>query len=101
MLRTLGYDVHAVAGGEEALAWMAQSTASLVITDLGMPGMDGNALAAAIRCRWPEVPIVLLTGWATVAEAAPDGIRALLPKPLRMAQLRQCLREIVGAPHAA
>ena len=101
MLRTLGYDVHAVDGGEAALAWIAHTTPSLVITDLGMPGMDGNALASAVRGHWPEVPIVLLTGWATVAEDAPDGIRALLPKPLRMGQLRQCLLEIVGAPHAA
>ena len=101
MLRTLGYDVHAVDGGDAALDWMSSATPSLVITDLGMPGMDGNALASAIRQGWPEVPIVLLTGWATVAETVPEGIRALLPKPLRMAQLRQCVREIVGAPHAA
>ena len=85
MIRTLGYDVHAVDGGRAALSWLETQSASLVITDLGMPGMSGRELAAAIAKRHQALPVVLLTGWADgepegppwhrpgAAQAAPDG----------------------------
>jgi CheY-like chemotaxis protein len=98
MIRTLGYDVHAVDGGRAALAWLEHETASLVITDLGMPGMSGGELAAAIAQRHQALPVVLLTGWTDAKPEGHPGVVGVLPKPLRMAQLRQALASLIGPP---
>jgi DNA-binding NtrC family response regulator len=97
MVRTLGYAVHAVEDGEAALEWLADHGASAVLTDFEMPGMNGEALAEAITERHPDVPIVLLSGWSELTTTrARECVRLVLPKPLRMAQLRECLETIVG-----
>jgi DNA-binding NtrC family response regulator len=97
MVRALGYSVYAVEGGQAALEWLADHRASAVLTDFGMPGMNGEALVKAITERHPDVPIVLLSGWSELTVTpAPPGVRQVLPKPLRMAQLRECLETIVG-----
>ena len=96
MIRTLGRDVHAVESAGAALEWLKVGGAMLVLTDLAMPGMTGEALAAAIHQRQPDVPVVLMTGWATGADATPPHVTAILPKPLRMAQLRQLLDRLAG-----
>ena len=98
MIRTLGYDVHAVDGGRAALAWLETESTSLVITDLGMPGMSGTELAAAIVMRHQALPVVLLTGWADGEPDRRPGIARVLPKPLRMAQLRDALVSLIGHP---
>jgi len=96
MLRTLGRDVHAVASADEALRWLSTSTPGLVLTDLEMPGMTGPVLAEAVHERRPAVPVVLMTGWATDGDTLPPHCAAILPKPLRMAQLRQVLDRLLG-----
>jgi len=101
MIRTLGYDVHAVDGGQAALAWLEHEKPSLVITDLGMPGMGGGELAMAIAQRHQALPVVLLTGWADAEPEGRPGIARVLPKPLRMAQLRAALVSLIGTPPEA
>lgn len=97
MVRTLGYDVHAVPSGPAALEWLERETAGVVVTDLGMPGMNGEELAAALHVRHPRLPVVLLTGWTDRSTIIPPGVTRLLPKPLRMAQLRAALSTLLGA----
>jgi PAS domain S-box-containing protein len=63
MLVAGGHSVVTAASGREALELFGREPVDLVITDLGMPGMTGLALAEEIKQRRP-VPIVLLTGWA-------------------------------------
>jgi CheY-like chemotaxis protein len=101
MIRTLGYDVHPVDGGAAALAWLESQSASLVMTDLGMPGMSGGELARAVARRHPGLPVVLLTGWADAEPEGRPGIARVLPKPLRMAQLREALASLIGPPAAS
>ena len=54
-----------------------------------MPGADGHAVLAAVRERWPGVPVVLLTGQSL--SGASRGFDARLPKPIDVARLRATL----------
>jgi CheY-like chemotaxis protein len=100
ILRQLGYQVVAKTGSTEALdAFRARSEAfDLVITDMTMPGMAGNELAREILRLRPELPVILVTGYSELVSresALQDGIRELVMKPFRMAQLAQTIRKVL------
>ncbi|MES2128367.1 MAG: ATP-binding protein [Pseudomonadota bacterium] len=67
---------------------------NVVITDLGMPYVDGRKVAAAIKALAPGTPIILLTGWGQriVAEGdLPVHVDRVLAKPPKLADLREAL----------
>ena len=69
-----------------------------VITDLGMPHVDGRKVAAKVRAMGGKVPIVMLTGWGhrLVATADhPEHVDRVLSKPPKLAELRSTLAELV------
>lgn len=57
-----GHRVRRASSGAMALDLMRERPASLVLTDLAMPGMNGIALSRSIRARWPTTSVVLMTG---------------------------------------
>lgn len=64
LFEELGCEVLEAAGGEEALAILADRTdVSLMFTDCRMPGMSGPELAAIATERWPSLRVVLVTGY--------------------------------------
>jgi CheY-like chemotaxis protein len=71
----------------------------IVITDLGMPEMDGHLVARAIKAESPRTPIIMLTGWGTMmksdGETAPD-VDAVLSKPPRIQELNKLLYRITA-----
>ena len=60
--------------GAEALAEMERHSYDLVLLDLRMPGMDGLATLRAIKSRWPNAEVVIITGYPSV-ETAKEAIR--------------------------
>jgi CheY-like chemotaxis protein len=73
---------------------------SAVITDLGMPHVDGRAVAAAVKKASPGTPVILLTGWGERLLAQGRTIPHMdrvLSKPPRLRDLRKALRELVAA----
>ncbi|WP_338764911.1 ATP-binding protein [Massilia sp. METH4] len=91
-LATGGFDVHAAGSGEEALA-VLESGAPVrqVFSDIVMPGAIGGVeLARIVRTRYPDVRIVLATGY-TESRVNLPGVR-LLAKPYDIAELYQALR---------
>ena len=81
-------------------------TFSLVITDLGMPYVDGRRVAAAIKAVSPHTPVILLTGWGQrlVAENdIPAHVDRVLSKPPRLTEVRATLADLapVGETSAA
>jgi len=71
-----------------------------VITDLGMPYVDGRKVAARIRQLDAQVPIVMLTGWGhrlIATDDKPEHVDRVISKPPRMAELRATLAELLGA----
>ena len=72
---------------------------AVVITDLGMPYVDGKAVAHAIKAACPETPVVLLTGWGHRILAdndTPANVDRVLGKPPKLAILRAVLAELTN-----
>jgi signal transduction histidine kinase len=92
VLESLGYDAFGVSDPEEALALFRRDPArfDLVITDLTMPRLGGDALATQMLGLRPDLPVVLVTGYReamTREKVRSLGIRELALKPLDMAEL--------------
>ncbi len=84
-LRGLGYGVRYTTSPEEGLAWIGSETFSVILTDLSMGGMDGIELCSRILGARPDVPVIVVTGNASM-DAAILAMRAgaydFLTKPI-------------------
>ncbi len=93
-LSARGHRVRTASDGSEALRLMAEETPDLVISDIQMPGMDGIAFLKAIRGQFPDLPVILMTGYATV-ETAVAALRNraydYLKKPVQLEELQACI----------
>jgi CheY-like chemotaxis protein len=91
-------------GGKEGLSLFHASLQEgerfdAVVTDLGMPAMDGRKVAAAIKAASADTPVILLTGWGErlIAEAdLPHGVDRVLPKPPKLRVLREAFAQLCG-----
>jgi signal transduction histidine kinase/CheY-like chemotaxis protein len=100
-LTELGYTVSVCTSSGEALAlFQADPQAfDLVLTDQTMPHMTGDVLAQELRLLRPELPIILLTGYNPLIDAAKAralGIDAFLLKPLEIHELAQAIRQVLA-----
>jgi PAS domain S-box-containing protein len=87
MLREMGHAVVEAESGTAALAKLAHdSEIDLLITDYLMPGMRGSELVAEVRKQRPDIPALLLTGYANLAKGEAVGLPRLA-KPFREADL--------------
>ena len=100
VLSALGYEALAVGDGHAALrALDAHCDIGLLVTDIGLPGMSGPALAAEARRRRPGLPVLFASGSVDSsgqAERVPEG-ENVLAKPYRKADLAAKLRTVLGA----
>jgi CheY-like chemotaxis protein len=75
----------------------------LLITDVGLPGMNGRQVADAARALRPALPVLIITGYAGTALAdlsLPAGMR-LLRKPFALEALAPVVVELLGAGEAS
>jgi CheY-like chemotaxis protein len=101
LVRYAGFASVATRSATDALACCYHRRPEVVVTDLDMPGPDGRALARRLRRRFPDVPIVLVTGqnldhpdWAV-----PDGLfEAVFTKPLDFDRFIALLGKLMPAP---
>jgi signal transduction histidine kinase/ActR/RegA family two-component response regulator len=105
VLAGLGYEPVGCLGGPEALRVFraAPQRFDAVLTDVLMPELSGVELLAELRRLRPELPAILVSGYAgpdlkTAAQAA--GAQAVLTKPLAAAELAQCLAGVLAAAAA-
>ncbi|KFL45982.1 signal transduction histidine kinase [Sphingobium sp. ba1] len=93
MLNDLGYDVVEAKSAEEALHLIEAGVApTILVTDHLMPGMNGEELARSLRTRMPDLPVLIVSGYAEAEGIAPDLPR--LTKPFRNAELADRLETI-------
>jgi CheY-like chemotaxis protein len=95
-LRQAGFTVRVAENGDAALALLdAGLQVDVVFSDVVMPGgLSGIDLARALRRRWPELPVVLATGYTERRVALPDV--PILAKPYDIAQAVRLLGGLVA-----
>ncbi|MDP6803305.1 MAG: response regulator [Gemmatimonadota bacterium] len=96
LLDLMGYDAHAVPGGDEALDSLGDWSVDLVISDLNMPGMDGLELMQRLHQEHPGLPVVIVTGYGTFTterRILADGAAGYIPKPCTLTRVRDTVRE--------
>ena len=95
LLKANGYEVVSARDGANALDIVHQGGIDVTITDLRMSPMDGMALFKEIKRVKPDMPVILLTAYATVetaVEAMKSGIFDYLTKPFKVDDLVACLK---------
>jgi signal transduction histidine kinase/ActR/RegA family two-component response regulator len=98
-LETDGHRVVAANGGEAGIeafqsAQQRGEPFGVVITDLGMPHIDGRRVAGAVKAASPSTPVILLTGWGQrLADNGdqPANVNRVLSKPPKLRELREAL----------
>ena len=99
-----GHDVTSADGGQAGIdcfqaAYDRHEQFAVVITDLGMPHMDGRKVASAVRQCSPATPIIMLTGWGQRLAADsdyPEDVDCVLGKPPRLKELRRALNAVMS-----
>ena len=95
LLEDAGFATLQAGAADEAIALLeARSDINVVFTDINMPGMDGLALAHAIRERWPPVELVITSGYMRVTEGDLPARGVFLGKPYTPAELVRTLHSL-------
>ncbi|HLJ69184.1 MAG TPA: ATP-binding protein [Chloroflexota bacterium] len=94
-----GYRMHGVATGEDALEWLDGNRPDAVVLDLQLPGIDGFAVAAAIKNRveTQDIPVIIVTADAlsmSEERARASGCDAYLTKPIDVAALMTTIETV-------
>ena len=100
-LRRDEHEVAVAMSGREGLDLFAAGRFDLVVTDLALEEMSGEQLAAAIKARAPDCPVILLTGFADTLPDRGGGlasIDAVLRKPLLPADLWRAMAQVTAKP---
>jgi PAS domain S-box-containing protein len=102
-LETDGHTVTTASGGEAGIAEFRaalerRAAFHAVITDLGMPYVDGRKVAAAIKEASPATPVILLTGWGrrmVADDDIPAHVDRVLAKPPKLREVREALTAVL------
>ena len=103
LLRQGGYRAHGVASPADALAWLERESCDLVVQDMNFSrqttGEEGLALLSSIKTRRPQLPVILMTAWGSIALAV-EGMKAgasdFITKPWTNQQLLQAVQTALG-----
>lgn len=96
-----GHDVVAVGDGAEAVLRLGRQPFDLLLTDIGMPNMDGVELVLKVARDWPATRVLMMSG-LTVERQQAHGIgqlaMAVLQKPFSMVALNEAVEQALAAP---
>jgi signal transduction histidine kinase len=105
-LTHFNHQVMVASGGKQGMelfrtALSKKQPYEVIITDLGMPDIDGHHVARTIKTESPGTPVIMMTGWGTTmrddGETAPE-VDAVIGKPPHMQELNELLLRVTTTP---
>lgn len=97
LLELLGHSVDEASSGERAVMRLRRSRYDVVLSDIGLPGIDGWAVARAAKQFSPRTKVGLVSGWEIpprLEHLRSNGVDFLLPKPFDFATLESTLEQL-------
>lgn len=94
-----GHDVASFDNGADAIRYLAEGVAAILITDMRMPGMDGMELLEKAHKTDPKLPVVMMTAFATIetaVEAMKKGAFDYIMKPFDAAQIEVVVQKALA-----
>ena len=104
-LQELGHQVVAVSAAEKAIDQLQTTTFDAVMTDIRLPGMSGIELARTLVKAYPNLPVILASGYGAINVEFLMGEKSrtvlMLPKPYDLPDLERTLRDAAAIMHGA
>lgn len=95
MLGDLGYRVAEAENADAALAILAEQEVTILMTDIGLPGVSGRDLAAEARTRIPGLPVIFASGEDGSGDGTQVPRTAFLTKPFGEDELRRAIAGVL------
>jgi DNA-binding NtrC family response regulator len=98
ILEADGYAVVLAASADKALEAMSTEAVSLILMDIKMPGRDGMSLMREVKENWPDIPVIVMSGYATketVAEVSKTDAATFIAKPFTPDELQEAVRRVL------
>ena len=93
-----GFEVSTVPSADNALESIKNYEFDLLLIDVKMPKHDGIYLMREIKKKWPDLPIIVMSGYPTqetISDVQQLGIAQFIPKPFRPDELIQCVHKVI------
>jgi DNA-binding response OmpR family regulator len=90
-----GYRVIEASDGESGMRHLEEGGFDMVLTDLGMPGMNGWEVTKLIKTRIPQLPVALITGWGTNLDEKKieeSGVDWIIGKPFQVSEILETVK---------
>lgn len=106
-LERFGHRVTEAEGGRDALERVRTQGAEVVVTDLFMPEKDGFEVIMEMKRKWPDLPVIAMSGGGRLAPginlriATRLGAKRVLAKPFSVAELNKAVIALVYGPEAS
>lgn len=96
MIEYLGHGCRKTDSGRKAIEMLQRETFDLVVTDLGMPDVNGWDVARFCRRACPDMPVVLISGWGAQIDEreAREKVDAVLAKPFRIEEFEETISTV-------
>ena len=101
VLRRRGHEVVSASDAGQALAALESAEFDLLLTDVVMPGMDGFDLLRRVKSAYPDIKVIVLTGYArkqSISDFLLYGADDYLSKPFQVHELVAAVERVTGPP---
>jgi DNA-binding NtrC family response regulator len=98
VLEADGYSVALANSADKALEAMGREAFSLILLDIKMPGRDGMSLVKEVKEKWREIPVVVMSGYATretMAQVSMIEAATFIAKPFTPDELGGAIRKVL------